>query len=257
MNRAIPRRRWPVAALSLALLVACVACDGQARRAASPIEVKARVHAILADKAYRSDADRESAVGALLRRGREVVGRWLDDLRKRFKRTAEPSVSPRTAQWLFWVVVVSLAAALLALLAVVARAAWLAYRGRPERASKPRVTAIPSPDDPTEAEPNAWLTLARQCLETGDLRGAYRAAFLALLVGLNGRGAIRWHRSRTNGDYLRDLRSAPDIHRAVRPLALQFDAVWYGHADVGAGDVDRCIALAAEYSAAPTGAAGA
>jgi hypothetical protein len=74
----------------------------------------------------------------------------------------------------------------------------------------------------------AWARLADRFARNGEWRLALRAAFLELLVLLQERGAIRYERQRTNGEYVETLASGP----AGRPFALfvrAFDEAWYGN----------------------------
>ncbi len=106
----------------------------------------------------------------------------------------------------------------------------------------------------------AWARLADRFARNGEWRLALRAAFLELLVLLHERGAIRYERQRTNGEYVDALASGP----AGPPFSLlvgAFDEAWYGNrpfdetaynaAIAWARGVDRATARAA----APEGAA--
>jgi len=113
---------------------------------------------------------------------------------------------------------------------------------------KPSVDTIVEPEESAAAEPDAWIAAARLHAAAGDYRRAYRAVFLAILIRLDRRGAIRYERSKTNGDYVRALRNAPDLLAFLRPLANEFDARWYGHVEATKTDFDR---LLAQYESAP------
>ena len=97
-------------------------------------------------------------------------------------------------------------------------------------------------ENPDRAEPDRWLALAREHAASGDLRRAYRAAFIAVLLRLDRAGAIRYERSRTNGDYLRALRGRPPLLALLRPLANGFDSHWYGSAPVSEQEFRSCLA---------------
>jgi hypothetical protein len=79
---------------------------------------------------------------------------------------------------------------------------------------------------------------AQKLAQAGDYRGAFRCAYLASISHLDDNKALRFERSRTNWEYLRELRSgghdAP--YDALRPLTMDFDRKFYGgevctHAD--------------------------
>ena len=64
----------------------------------------------------------------------------------------------------------------------------------------------------------------------GDYRGAFRSAYLASISRLDEAGALRFERSRTNWEYVRELagRGLDQATGALRPLTLDFDRKIYG-----------------------------
>jgi hypothetical protein len=72
------------------------------------------------------------------------------------------------------------------------------------------------------------LALAQQ----GDYRGAIRYLYISLLYDLQERGWLELNAAATNGEYLRQLRSAVTIYPAMLFLTRQFDRVWYGKASL-------------------------
>ncbi len=77
-----------------------------------------------------------------------------------------------------------------------------------------------------------WLRLARMQWEAGDLRLAVRAVYLATLAALGEQGLLVIARSKSNRDYLTELRyraasrrDAPEVFG--RSVAL-FERAWYG-----------------------------
>ena len=62
----------------------------------------------------------------------------------------------------------------------------------------------------------------------GDLRGAIRKGYVALLCELNDRKVIGLARHKTNRDYLRDMRKRSDILPNVQDLTSNFERSWYG-----------------------------
>src|SRR5205807_7288038 len=92
-------------------------------------------------------------------------------------------------------------------------------------------------------EPDVWLTQAESFAGDNDFRRAFRAVFLAILLQLDQAGVIEFDRSRTNGDYLRLLRSRQltALFEALRPLVLEFDVRWYGNKPTSEADYRRCL----------------
>jgi hypothetical protein len=107
---------------------------------------------------------------------------------------------------------------------------------------KPAVGSVVEPEESAAAEPDAWIEAAKRHAAARDFRRAYRAAFIAILIRLDRRGSIRFERSKTNGDYVRSLRGAPDLLAFLRPLANDFDARWYGHVEATEQDFQTLLA---------------
>ena len=115
-----------------------------------------------------------------------------------------------------------------------------AWRRRGRRAV-PVLTGAPSPgpvnlaDEATLASAlpeDEWLRLARAQSEAGDLRLAVRAVFLATLAALGEQRLIEIARSKSNRDYVRELRLRAAARREVpevfgRSVGV-FERAWYG-----------------------------
>ena len=74
---------------------------------------------------------------------------------------------------------------------------------------------------------------------SGDLRGAIRKAYVALLCELGDRGVVRLAQHQTNRDYLNALRRAagrPGLYAEMLPLTFDFEVHWYGLRDATASD---------------------
>ncbi len=70
----------------------------------------------------------------------------------------------------------------------------------------------------------------------GDLRGAIRKGYVALLCELSDRKVIGLARHKTNRDYLRDMRKRSDILPNVQNLTSNFERSWYGLREAEEGD---------------------
>jgi hypothetical protein len=83
---------------------------------------------------------------------------------------------------------------------------------------------------------NEWLRLAREKLEAGELRLALRALFLATLAHLGDKRLLHISRSKSNGDYVRELgfraRGREDLNSCFTEQVRTFDRVWYGWHEV-------------------------
>jgi hypothetical protein len=93
--------------------------------------------------------------------------------------------------------------------------------------------------------PRPLMKEAERLAASGDFRGAFRCAYLASILYLDESGALRYERSRTNWEYLRQL--AEGGHDAagaeLRPLTLDFDRKFYGREVCVQDDYARAAAV--------------
>lgn len=92
-----------------------------------------------------------------------------------------------------------------------------------------------------DATPADLLAAAERLARTGDLRGAIRKAYVALLCGLGDGGVIRLAQHKTNRDYLDAVRRSASEHlyTEMLPLTRGFEQHWYGLRDASAADWDE------------------
>jgi len=69
---------------------------------------------------------------------------------------------------------------------------------------------------------------AEALARAGDLRGAIRKGYIALLCDLSDRKMLRLGRHKTNRDYLRDVRKHSTLFENMNGLTLTFERNWYG-----------------------------
>lgn len=69
---------------------------------------------------------------------------------------------------------------------------------------------------------------AEKLARAGDLRGAIRKGYIALLCDLSDRQIIRLSQHKTNRDYLRDVRKKAELYQNVNDLTLNYERHWYG-----------------------------
>ena len=193
-----------------------------------------------------------------VRRAIERFTRWLERWVRRI--APEPpeirdSAWPRAVRWLTAVLLAASAAGL----------ALLAWRARRRRGAVAAVAepapALPDPgvDDSQAAAtaPEDWLAIARDLTARGDTRLAARAAYLAMLSHLGGRGLLTLRRARSNQEYRRELqrrtRDRPQVAALFAENLLLFEPVWYGRR---AATPDLVEALATRCEALRTHAQG-
>lgn len=80
---------------------------------------------------------------------------------------------------------------------------------------------------------------AERLAREGNLRGAIRKGYIALLCELSDRKVIGLAQHKTNRDYLRDVRSRRELHDEMRGLTGSFEAHWYGFKEAERGDWDE------------------
>jgi hypothetical protein len=77
---------------------------------------------------------------------------------------------------------------------------------------------------------------AESLARVGDLRGAIRKGYIAVLCELSDRKVIGLARHKTNRDYLRDVYKRSDIFENVAALTGSYERNWYGLRDAGQPD---------------------
>lgn len=69
---------------------------------------------------------------------------------------------------------------------------------------------------------------AERLARDGNMRGAIRKGYVALLCDLSDRKVIGLARNKTNRDYVRDVRSRRELHPLMRSVTDIFERHWYG-----------------------------
>jgi hypothetical protein len=150
---------------------------------------------------------------------------------------------------LVWIVLFGL------LLAIVVVACVLFLR---DRRRNPPVTQAeagkkaPSLDDVlSQPEPQTAAALWRQAEQqaaAGNHLEAVRLLYAAVLAGLHRAGLIRYESTRTNGEYVDQVRthaeSPEEVHEPFRRLTGLFELKWYGERGCRAEDYHNCRGLA-------------
>jgi hypothetical protein len=69
---------------------------------------------------------------------------------------------------------------------------------------------------------------AESLARSGDIRGAIRKGYVALLCDLADRKLIGLARYKTNRDYLRDVRKRAGLFERMKRATVRFERHWYG-----------------------------
>jgi hypothetical protein len=83
---------------------------------------------------------------------------------------------------------------------------------------------------------------AMQLSSNGDYRHAMRYLYLSALLLLDERGLLRYNRTLTNREYLRQVDRQPELHDDLKVVIDDFDRVWYGFEAVDQTDYERYAA---------------
>jgi hypothetical protein len=199
---------------------------------------KGRLQSILRRPEYNQQAAGETALSRLWRQFKELLSRLL------------PRRSPMSSGAAgFFSVVARLFVYALAL-SVIVYVAWrfgpqlvsrLSTRRKKESARGARVVLGErlAPDESA----SDLLAEAERLARAGELRGAIRKAYIAVLCELGDRKLIRLAQHKTNRDYLNSVRDREELYVSLRPLTRDFERHWYGFAPATPADWDEYRAL--------------
>lgn len=194
---------------------------------------KGRLQMILRRPEYNEAAARG---GALQR-----LWEWLAALLRRLMPRG-PTLAPSSAGLLSLLArlfVYALAAALLVLLVWrYAPLLWVRFRTRRKKARQSEARVVLGERIEADRSAADLIEEAEQLARAGDLRGAIRKAYVAVLCELGDRKLIRLARHKTNRDYLNGLRERPPLYELMRPLTRAFERHWYGLAPASDADWD-------------------
>ena len=122
------------------------------------------------------------------------------------------------------------------ILAVLALLAFVAYKLIPLFAPRFRKRLIPEAAERVilgekigeDVSASDLFGEADRLAREGDLRGAIRKGYVALLCELSDRKLIGLARHKTNRDYLRDVRNSRNVYSQMNGLTGSFERHWYG-----------------------------
>lgn len=142
--------------------------------------------------------------------------------------------------FIYWTIVAvgALAAAFLLyhILHTVRSAFGRSGRGRHSRGELPPTVL--------QTDPERLLKQADEAAANGDFPEALRRLYLALIRNLDRHGLVRFDRSRTNYEYVRQLRAHDTVAVLFADLTGRAERVWYGDETLAPVDYEQCRALA-------------
>ncbi len=185
-----------------------------------------RLAAILQRAEYAKPINDGSALARLWRR----FWRWIENLLPKPERLAPGRASLFTKIAQLFVILLALA-----VIGYVARlfAPRLLHRNKKQKKPKVQPRIVLGETLAPDQSAADLLADAEALARKGEMRGAIRRAYIALLVELGERGIISLARHRTNRDYLSAVRfntlgESEPLYRNVKELTEKFDHHWYG-----------------------------
>jgi Domain of unknown function (DUF4129) len=201
---------------------------GNAKDGTKPA-AKERLGRILARPEYATKSPASSALARIL----EAIARWLARLLGR-QSPIEPSGN-RVITLIVQAVIFVLALGVLAYVIKLLLPKLSRRRGKAKKAkAEPRIVL----GERLEPEASAvdLLAEAEALARSGQIRAAIRKAYIALLVELGDRKIISLAHHKTNRDYLRAVRSIPNLYPVMAGLTDSFERHWYGLSQAEAHD---------------------
>jgi hypothetical protein len=182
------------------------------------------------------------SIGEMIQSTLKTLFRWLEDfLRWIFSKFSfNPKAPPKPGDMSFWFALPEILTWLLIAIIVLATLFLLwkyrHYFKKTRITTAQKVSIIPDLMDENlvadQLPEDEWLKLARELIDSGNLRLAIRALFLGGLAALAQKEWITLARFKSNRDYERELRrraaSLPKLHSAFSASVSIYDQVWYG-----------------------------
>lgn len=191
-------------------------------------QLRGDLDAILARSEYRQ-ADTGWLQAALIRALRAISQWFQQHVGDRLDAIAEHAP---VVYWTVVAVVFAMAALLIYHIYLTMRSAFGPGRRR-RRAEKAR------PELEIENEPQTLRKRAETEAAAGRFAEALRYLYLALIHHLDRREVLRYDRSRTNHEYLRQARQHPAILDPLRKVTRLAERAWYGHYGLGRREYEQ------------------
>jgi hypothetical protein len=188
-------------------------------------EEKRQLAAILSREEYQKPTEEKESW--FERWVREFI-EWLMRMMPGSGPATEPTT--RAAGYTSWIQIAIIAAVAVLVAFIIYRLAPLfmpAFR-RKKREKKKEERVILGERISADQAAGAIFADAERLAAEGDLRGAIRKGYIALLCELSDRKLIGIARNKTNRDYLRDIRRQSEIYGPVAGLTGSFERHWYG-----------------------------
>ena len=184
-------------------------------------QAKLRLDSILARPEYATGPRRTNALLRVI----EDFFKWLRSLLPKPR-----GFAPGGMDWIVFlaeVIVIGLTAVALGYILFIVLRRFGRTR-RPKVRKKKEARIVLGERLEPEATSSDLLSQAEALVRNGDVRGAIRKAYIALLVELGDRKMISLAQHKTNRDYLNAVRGLPLLFITMRGLTDSFERHWYG-----------------------------
>ncbi len=194
---------------------------------------KARLAEILRRPEYDKSIVQESALEKLWKQ----FIRWLVKLFPKIK-PLQPGTGRSLAN-VAQVIVIGLSVALIAFLIWRFLPRYLRNRRGKNKTAKREPRIVLGERLEPDQTATDLLEQAEALARAGDLRGAIRKAYIALLCELGDRKVISLAQHKTNRDYLMSVRARSSLYESLRKLTFSFERHWYGFVPPAPNDWDE------------------
>lgn len=198
--------------------------DNPATATRSKDEDKQKLSEILRREEYQKPVEQEPSLAEKIQK---KITEWIDSI---FPRPKVAPSTPTDFQPLASVLQIIVFALILGVIAfVIYRFAPFFVRRFQSRESKKKESRVILGERLAEDETAQNLFAeAENLARSGDLRGAIRKGYIALLCDLSDRQIVRLSQHKTNRDYLRDVRKKAELYQNMNNLTLNYERHWYG-----------------------------
>lgn len=145
------------------------------------------------------------------------------------------------AEVLFWILIGALVVAMVVALRRMLVSRRETAEAVPERTSLQPVQAPAPAPVSGDTDVTRLLDKARRAAERGELDVAIDAAHAAAVQGLSAAGRVEVDRDRTNGDYVRQLRSDPPLQQEFRAIVGKVEVAQFGGVAPTRGSFDQVL----------------
>lgn len=195
-------------------------------------ESKQKLGEILSRIEFQKPAPPEES---LMDRITRAINKWLNEVFPKVEMPADTGEGMRTTSVALQFVLYAVVIAVVGYLLIKFAPFFASKLGRRRRESAEERVIM---GDRIAFDENASTLFgeAELLARNGDLRGAVRKGYIALLCELSDRKLVGLARHKTNRDYLRDVRKHRTLFQRMNDLTGSFERHWYGRVETTSTD---------------------